>query len=160
MMKYIISIIFLLVLIFFGMGIYTTSVIYECKITVDKPVKEAWAVLQDESKVSEWILGYQRTEHISGTPRTKGAVSNVYVLDQGEETVMKEGPSDVAIKPVNKLSYSELRDRLPKEITDDIVRLIASSPQALEDFATIATQQDVDQFNRTYSVNLVLPAEA
>lgn len=89
-LKYIISIIFLLVLIFFGMGIYTTSVIYECEVTVDKTVKEAWAVMQDESKASDWILGYQKTEHISGTPRTKGAVSNVYVLDQGEETVMKE----------------------------------------------------------------------
>ena len=59
-----------------------------------------------------------------------------------------------------KIDYATLRARLPQEITDDIVKLISASPQALEDFATIATQQDVDQFNRTYSVNLVLPAEA
>ena len=32
--------------------------------------------------------------------------------------------------------------------------------EALEDFATIATQQDVDLFNQKYSVNLVLPQEA
>jgi hypothetical protein len=53
-----------------------------------------------------------------------------------------------------------LRARLPKEITDDIVRLIASSPEALEDFATIQTQQDVVLFNQKYDVELVLPAEA
>jgi hypothetical protein len=75
-----------------------------------------------------------------------------------EETVMKEGPSDVAIKPVNKLSYSELRDRLPKEITDDIVQLVASSEEALQDFAYIRTQRDINDFNVKYGVNLILPA--
>jgi hypothetical protein len=41
-----------------------------------------------------------------------------------------------------------------------LLQLIAVSPEAMEDFATIATQQDVDQFNKKYSVNLVLPQEA
>jgi hypothetical protein len=75
-----------------------------------------------------------------------------------EETVMKEGPSDVAIKPVNKLSYAELRDRLPKEITNDIVQLIANSEEALQEFAYIRTQRDINDFNVKYGVNLVLPA--
>ena len=43
-----------------------------------------------------------------------------------------------------KIDFDTLRARLPQEIGDDIVRLIAASPEALEDFATIATQQDVD----------------
>ena len=59
-----------------------------------------------------------------------------------------------------KIDFATLRARLPKEIGEDIVRLISASPEALEDFATIATQQDVDQFNKKYSVNLVLPQEA
>ena len=59
-----------------------------------------------------------------------------------------------------KIDFATLRARLPKEIGADIVRLISASPEALEDFATIATQQDVDQFNKKYSVNLVLPQEA
>jgi hypothetical protein len=63
-------------------------------------------------------------------------------------------------EPIQKIDYETLRARLPKEITDDIVRLIASSPEALEDFATIQTQQDVVLFNQKYDVELVLPAEA
>ena len=59
-----------------------------------------------------------------------------------------------------KIDFATLRARLPKEIGDDVVRLISASPEALEDFATISTQQDVDQFNKKYSVNLVLPQEA
>jgi len=49
---------------------------------------------------------------------------------------------------------------LPKEISDDIVKLISSSPEALEDFAIIQTQQDVVNFNNKYNVELILPAEA
>ena len=60
----------------------------------------------------------------------------------------------------NPISYDQLRARLPAEITDDIVELIANSAEALEDFAMISEQSQVDQFNRKYSVNLVLPAEA
>ena len=58
------------------------------------------------------------------------------------------------------ISYGQLRARLPQEITDDIVQLMANSAEALTDFANIATQQDVDNFNKKFNVNLVLPAEA
>ena len=58
------------------------------------------------------------------------------------------------------ISYDQLRARLPQEISDDIVQLMSNSAEALEDFAMISTQQEVDQFNQRYSVNLVLPAGA
>jgi len=70
-----------------------------------------------------------------------------------QETVEEGTQSD-------QLSYEELRSRLPVEITDDIIRLMVSSPEALTDFAEIQTQQDVDTFNSKYGVNLVLPSEA
>ena len=73
-------------------------------------------------------------------------------MEMQETKTMEQGSDD-------KIDYATLRARLPQQITDDIVRLIAASPEALEDFATIATQQDVDLFNQKYSVNLVLPQE-
>jgi len=63
----------------------------------------------------------------------------------------------VVEKPVEKLSFAELRDRLPKEITDDVVNLLSSSEEALQDFAYIRTQDDVNGFNVKYGVNLVIP---
>ena len=57
------------------------------------------------------------------------------------------------------ISYEELRSRLPQEVSDEIVRLLANSAEALEDFATIQTEQDIANFNKKYGVNLVLPAE-
>mgnify|MGYP003137691866 CR=1 FL=1 len=79
-------------------------------------------------------------------------------LQMGSEPPAMAQEPDMSQAP--KIDFDTLRARLPKEIGDDIVRLIAQSPEALEDFATIATQQDVDQFNTKYSVNLVLPQEA
>tara|TARA_A100001011_G_scaffold266976_1_gene276027 strand:+ start:1 stop:1347 length:1347 start_codon:yes stop_codon:yes gene_type:complete len=70
------------------------------------------------------------------------------------------GDVNMGAEPSQKIDYETLRARLPREITDDIVKLIASSPEALEDFATIQTQQDVVLFNQKYDVELVLPAEA
>jgi len=59
-----------------------------------------------------------------------------------------------------RLSYEELRARLPQSIGDQIVRLLAENYEALGDFAEIQTQADVDNFNLKYQVNLVLPQEA
>jgi len=71
------------------------------------------------------------------------------------------GPTDQGAAPedMGSISYEELRARLPQEVTDDIVRLIANSAEALEDFAMIQTEQDINTFNKKYGVTLVLPSE-
>jgi len=76
-----------------------------------------------------------------------------------EATNIPEGDQSVPMKPVQKLSYEDLRNRLPKEITNDIVQLIANSEEALQDFAYIRDQEDVSSFNVKYGVNLILPPE-
>ena len=58
---------------------------------------------------------------------------------------------------VQDLSYTELRARLPQEISNEIVMLLANSKQALLDFANIQTGEDVASFNQQYDVNLTLP---
>jgi len=50
--------------------------------------------------------------------------------------------------------------RLPKDIDNEIVMLLANSKQALLDFANIRTQQDIASFNQQYDVNLTLPQGA
>ena len=61
---------------------------------------------------------------------------------------------------VQDLSYTELRARLPQEISNDIVMLLANSKQALLDFANIQTTEDIASFNQQYDVNLTLPQGA
>ena len=60
---------------------------------------------------------------------------------------------------VQDLSYTELRSRLPESINNDVVNILANSKQALLDFANIRDQQDVEEFNQRYNVNLTIPQE-
>ena len=69
------------------------------------------------------------------------------------------GQGETPTAQVQQLSFSELRNRLPKEITDDVIRLLSNSNEALQDFAYIRTQGDVSKFNTKYGVTLVLPAQ-
>jgi len=79
--------------------------------------------------------------------------------DTVEQSVMESDGQTIPMKPVvGKLSFQDLRNRLPQEITNDVVLLLSRSQDALQDFAYIKTQQDVNQFNIKYGVNLVLPS--
>jgi hypothetical protein len=78
------------------------------------------------------------------------------------ELGVKETPGDSNVFPtktVEKLSFQELRDRLPQEITNDIVQLLSNSQEALQEFAYIRSQQDINDFNLKYGVNLILPPQ-
>ena len=89
-----------------------------------------------------------------------GTFSPELMLADGGRAAYQGGGDVMAAADTPKIDFDTLRARLPKEIGDDIVRLISTSPEALEDFATIQTQQDVNNFNMKYSVELILPAEA
>ena len=85
--------------------------------------------------------------------------------DRKVENLMKAAPAlenpgevkEMAMKDEDV--FAALRRRLPREITDDVVRLIAYNAEAFADFADISDQSDVDSFNEKYNVQLVLPVE-
>jgi hypothetical protein len=73
---------------------------------------------------------------------------------------MMEAVAEQPRSEVQELTYTELRARLPQEISNDIVQLLANSKQALLDFANIQTPEDIAGFNQQYDVNLTLPQGA
>ena len=85
------------------------------------------------------------------------------VQDRQLDTLMKAAPALEDPNQAKSMSegdmYAALRRRLPQEITDDVVRLIAYNAEAFADFADISDQSDVDSFNEKYNVQLVLPVE-
>ena len=86
------------------------------------------------------------------TPQGDTTINETETINQAPGA-QQQGPA--------RLTFTELRARLPQEITDSVVQLLATSDEALLKFANIRTQQDVDQFNQTYQVDLILPqAEA
>ena len=89
-LKYLIYLILALVIIFIGKGLLTPSVTYENEIMVDKSIQESWAVMSDEMTASQWVPGYVKSELVSGTANTVGAVSNIYIEENGEEMIIQE----------------------------------------------------------------------
>ena len=83
------------------------------------------------------------------------------VQDRQLDTLMDAAPAledpNEAKSMGEKDMYNALRRRLPKEISDDVVRLIAYNQEAFADFANISDQSDVESFNQKYNVELVLP---
>lgn len=83
------------------------------------------------------------------------------VQDRQLDTLMTAAPAledpNQAKSMGEKDMYNALRRRLPKEISDDVVRLIAYNQEAFADFANISDQSDVESFNQKYNVELVLP---
>jgi len=70
-----------------------------------------------------------------------------------QETQMSEQP----MQPEGQQDpYQYLRTRLPAEIPDQVVKLIAYNKEAFNDFAAIETQDDLDSFNKRYNVELVV----
>jgi hypothetical protein len=94
-LKYILGIIAILVMVFFLMGVIKPTLSYDCEIMVEKPLAESWAVSQDEEKMPEWLDGFQKIEHISGTPGTVGAVSDVYFNTDGQDMTVRETINEI-----------------------------------------------------------------
>ena len=75
---------------------------------------------------------------------------------RAEGGTMTEAPQAPKESP---LTFEELRARLPREVTDQVVRLLATSEAALLDFANIDTEQDIAIFNQKYNADLQLPTQ-
>ena len=109
---------------------------------------------------TEKLLQQQKIDEAVNYYLETGKFLPSLMLADGGRVEYQSGGDVMTAAETPNIDFDTLRARLPKEIGDDIVRLIATSPEALEDFATIQTQQDVNNFNMKYNVELILPAEA
>ena len=89
-LKYLLGVITLFVLLFFGRGLLAPNVTYNSEITVDKPLAEAWAVANDESKTTEWLKGLTKVEHVSGEKGAVGAVTQYTFVQDGQASIILE----------------------------------------------------------------------
>ncbi|RZN84085.1 MAG: hypothetical protein EVB11_03315 [Winogradskyella sp.] len=94
-LKYIFGIIAILIIGFFLLGLIKSEVSYDCEVMVDKSLEESWAVSQDPDKMADWLIGFQKTEHVSGTPDTVGAVADVYFINEGQEMTIRETITEI-----------------------------------------------------------------
>ena len=63
---------------------------FSCHIKIQKPINELVELFNNPDNLKEWQDGFQRIEHVSGTPGQVGAVSNLYYIMRGKEEVIEE----------------------------------------------------------------------
>ena len=97
-------------------------------------------------------LGGGMTEDVNVLTKTPGGISDINISE-----TMGRDPGET--NEIN-ISYEQLRDRLPQEISNEIVLLLSESYEAFADFAEIQTQADVNEFNTKYNVQLFLPQQS
>ena len=124
-----------------------TSDAFKLLKQAEKYIREGNQGLAQGGRVGRNIGGSMQTDMVAENIQTPGGDVEV----AAEETMQTPTPGQDP--------YMLLRARLPQEITDDVVRLIATNPEAFKDFAAIETQEDVIDFNATYGVALVRPAQ-
>lgn len=104
-LKYLFVTLALILLAIVAVGFFKPTVEYKCDIIIEKPVAESMAVMQDETKLSEWLTGFKKIEHISGVPGTVGAVSDVYFDNGGQEMSIRETITQVVQNESIAMSY-------------------------------------------------------
>lgn len=82
-LKYTLFLLVGFVILFIALGFIHPTINYGHTITVDKPIQEAWAVHQDESKFPEWLEGFKSIDLISGENGKVGSKYKV-VVNPGE----------------------------------------------------------------------------
>ena len=113
------------------------------QVLINKYLRLATKFLDRDKKADGGRIGYQNAGPVMpGQPMQASTPMNQ------EET-----------NQIN-ISYEQLRERLPQQISDEIVRLLSESYEAFADFAEIQTQADVNEFNTKYNVQLFLPRQS
>ncbi len=133
-LKYILGAIAILALGFLLIGIIKPKVSYKCEITVEKSTAESWAVIQDQEKMSEWLPGFEKMEHVSGASGTVGAVSNIYFDNDGQQMVIQETIKDIVPgESISMLYTSDFMDMDYKLVITSVngITKISSSSTAV-----------------------------
>jgi len=90
-LKYLLYLIAFLVIAFIAAGYIYPTVNYGHEVTVNKSIKEAWAVQQDESKLGQWLEGFKSIDLIEGEAGAVGSKYKVVVQPEGQpDFVMTE----------------------------------------------------------------------
>ena len=88
-----------------------------------------------------------RVNRAMGTPMMgEQPMANPMAVERKDVAMETQGQGNDA--------YAMLRARLPQEIPDDVVKLIAYNKEAFADFASIKNQEDVSSFNQKYGVSM------
>ena len=87
---------------------------YTLSNTINKPLEEVVEKFKDPDGVKQWMEGFQKIEHISGTPGEIGAKSDFYFLFKKKEmkiseTILEQNlPNQIKFAYQSSMGYNEV----------------------------------------------------
>jgi hypothetical protein len=146
----------------------------EAKVTDAKEALKKLIITMQLAGMDDSIDAYGLRKYLQDGGRVKRAIgtpetgeTEVSVVDESivtptgtekiEATEVTAAENVEPMQEVPVMDFATLRNRLPEEVTDDVVQLLANSKEAMQDFYYLTSQQDVSRFNGKYGVNLILP---
>jgi carbon monoxide dehydrogenase subunit G len=90
---------------------------YVVDIKIQKPIEQVIRLFEDSEKMKEWMKGLQSFEHLSGTPKEKGAKSKlVFLMGKRKvemvETIIKYNlPEELSVSYEAKGVYNIVTNR-------------------------------------------------
>ncbi len=68
----------MLLWLFFAANMKTTV-----QVSINKPAQEVWQIMQDETKLSQWLTNFVSVEHLSGVKGAAGSKSKMIFKEGG-----------------------------------------------------------------------------
>ena len=105
---------------------------YSFDIKIEKPIDVVIEKFKDEEGLKYWMDGFQRVEHISGIPGTKGAVSDFYFLHKKREmkireTILEENfPLSIKFAYHSSMGYNEV-ETVFEPISENSINLTSNN---------------------------------
>ena len=92
----------------------------ETKIMINRPVKEVWDFFKNPDNLVRWLSGFQKFEHVSGTPGTVGAKAKHHFLERGKELVLDGELTEVVEEKriIGILDSSMMLNKVTNSFTD------------------------------------------
>ncbi len=94
------------------MGFIKSKIAYGHEVIVNKPISEAWSVLQDETKMADWLAGFKSIEHLSGD---KGAVGSTY------KVIVNPGEGQADFEMIETLKSIKENDHIRLELDSEMM---------------------------------------
>mgnify|MGYP001814700269 CR=1 FL=1 len=115
---------------------------YTLSNTINKPLDEVIEKFKDPEGVKHWMEGFQKMEHLSGTPGEVGATTNFHFLHKKKEMIIHETileqnlPNQIKFAYKSPMGNNEVEMKFEK-LSDDSVKQINNSYFELKGFMKV-----------------------
>ncbi len=107
---------------FYVIGVVKPTIVYESKITINRPAQQTWDVFTNEKLLAQWMQGFDHIEKIKSEPFQSGAEYKLFLKEKNQ--VFEINHKITSSIPAKKYEYN-----LDNAVLQNHVTITFSEPQ-------------------------------